>query len=533
MSIRHKLLLAFSVVVLLTAGVTIYGFQLISSTSSLVIGLYDGPMAAGKYARAAQLSFANVRRTVEKSFTAPESAPEAMVQIEPFMKDLAANVGALKERMAQAKGFNDGIDSIMPMAQDWQKTSMALLKPAGADKAQLPPPEIAVEAGNTLSDALDMVAENAGVYAVNFRTAAEVATKDSQRNLTIIGVVAVLAGLAAAVIMAATLSRPILHAMAISEEIANGNFTVKIVTKRKDELGRLLISLDKTRASLDGTVSGIILAANDVSTAAAEIASSTTDLSHRTEEQAAGLEKTTASLDQISNTVRKNADNAQRANDFTTSMRAVADESGAVVGNAVAAMAAIEGSSHKIAEIIDVIDEIARQTNLLALNAAVEAARAGEAGRGFAVVASEVRSLAQRSSQAAKDITSLIGTSSSQVKNGVDLVNRTGTALNDIVESIRQVSTIVAEIATTAREQAHDIDEVKQALVQLDEVTQQNSALVEENAATAKALDLQSVEMTERVAFFKLTQDQDSEEQVEGEPTPAPERAATDLTQAA
>jgi methyl-accepting chemotaxis protein len=308
--------------------------------------------------------------------------------------------------------------------------------------------------------------------------------------------------------MAASLNRPIRYAVEIAEAIANGDFTVKIVTKRRDELGRLLASLEKTRASLDNTVSGIRMAANDVSSAAAEIANSTTDLSQRTEEQAVNLEKTAASLEQIYNQVRQNAENAQSANRLTSNMRATADESGAVVGNAVAAMAEIEGSSHKIAEIIDVIDEIARQTNLLALNAAVEAARAGEAGRGFAVVATEVRSLAQRSSQAAKDITGLIGKSSSQVKNGVELVNRTGGTLNEMAESIRQVSSIVAGIANTASEQADSIDQVRQALTQLDEMTQQNSALVEENAATAKSLDHQSTDMTERVAFFRLENDE-------------------------
>jgi methyl-accepting chemotaxis protein len=314
-------------------------------------------------------------------------------------------------------------------------------------------------------------------------------------------------------------------------DIANGNFTVQISTKRRDELGRLLASLEKTRASLDDTVSGIITAANEVSTAAAEIATSTSDLSQRTEEQAAGLKETSATLETISETVRKNAENAQRANEFVSGMRKVADDSSNVVGTAVAAMAKIEDSSHKIGDIIVVIDEIARQTNLLALNAAVEAARAGEARRGFAVVAAEVRSRAQRSAQAAKDINGLISSSSGQVKNGVELVNRTGTALNAIVESIRKVSTIVAEIATTAGEQAESIDQVKLALRQLDEVTQQNSALVEENAATAKALDHQSADMSERVAVFKLKHDEGSDEEAEEAAEAAPTKAAPEPAQ--
>jgi methyl-accepting chemotaxis protein len=175
-----------------------------------------------------------------------------------------------------------------------------------------------------------------------------------------------------------------------------------------------------------------------------------------------------------------------------------------VVAEAVTAMAKIEDSSRKIADIIGVIDEIARQTNLLALNAAVEAARAGDAGRGFAVVASEVRSLAQRSSQAAKDIKDLITNSNSQVKEGVDLVNRAGTSLSEIVESIKKVAEIVSDIANASVEQSSGIEQVNKALAQMDEVTQQNSALVEENAATAKTLEHQAKAMDERVAFFKL-----------------------------
>jgi methyl-accepting chemotaxis protein len=295
--------------------------------------------------------------------------------------------------------------------------------------------------------------------------------------------------------------------------LAEGDLTKRIEADYQGAFGTLKNSANATAAKLSETVAEITASAKEVSNAAAEISTSTTDLSQRTEEQAAGLEETSATLESISQTVRKNADNAQRANEFVSSMRKVADDSSTVVDTAVSAMAKIEESSHKIGDIIVVIDEIARQTNLLALNAAVEAARAGEAGRGFAVVAAEVRSLAQRSAQAAKDINGLISNSSSQVKNGVELVNRTGTALNAIVESIRQVSSIVAEIADTAGEQAESIDQVKLALRQLDEVTQQNSALVEENAATAKALDHQSADMSERVAVFKLKHDEVAEEQ--------------------
>jgi methyl-accepting chemotaxis protein len=209
-------------------------------------------------------------------------------------------------------------------------------------------------------------------------------------------------------------------------------------------------------------------------------------------------------MEVISATVKKNAENAQQASAFAAGTREVADRGGAVVAQAVDAMARIEESSRRISDIIGVIDEIARQTNLLALNAAVEAARAGEAGRGFAVVASEVRSLAQRSSQAAKDIKALITSSSGQVQEGVGLVNRAGASLTEIVDSIKRVVEIVSEIASASGEQSTGIDQVNIALTQMDELTQQNSALVEENASAAKALEQQSQAMDERVSFFRV-----------------------------
>jgi methyl-accepting chemotaxis protein len=300
--------------------------------------------------------------------------------------------------------------------------------------------------------------------------------------------------------------------------LAGGDFTQRITAEYRGNFAVLKENANKTAEQIAATLSEIKIAAREVTSASAEISTSTTDLSQRTEEQAASLEETSASMEEISATVRKNAENAQAANQSAADTRAVAERGGQVVAQAVHAMAKIEESSGKISDIIGVIDEIARQTNLLALNAAVEAARAGEAGRGFAVVASEVRSLAQRSSQAAKDIKDLITSSNGQVKEGVDLVNRAGTSLTDIVESIKKVAEIVAEIANASAEQASGIEQVGKALTQMDEVTQQNSALVEENAATAKTLEDQAVAMDQRVAFFRIGQ-------TESEKTP-PETAA-------
>jgi methyl-accepting chemotaxis protein len=288
------------------------------------------------------------------------------------------------------------------------------------------------------------------------------------------------------------------------QKLSGGDLTFRLSDGFTDAYRQIQDDFNTAIAQLEETIQAIALSVREVAGTAGEISASTTNLSQRTEEQAAGLEETTASMEEIAATVKKSAENARQANQFADGTREVADRSGAVVTQAVSAMARIEESSHKISDIIGVIDEIARQTNLLALNAAVEAARAGEAGRGFAVVASEVRSLAQRSSQAANDIKVLITSSSGQVQEGVELVNKAGASLGEIVGSIKRVAGIVGEIAAANAEQSTGIDQVNSALAQMDGVTQQNSALVEQNAAAAKALEQQSQAMDERVSFFQL-----------------------------
>lgn len=288
------------------------------------------------------------------------------------------------------------------------------------------------------------------------------------------------------------------------DSLAKGDLTHRVSETFDPSYQKLQHDFNIAIEKLGGTVGAIAAGAREVTDASREISQTTLDLSQRTEEQAATLEQTSASMEEIAATVKTNAENARRANDLSRDAREVADRSGEVVASAVSAMARIEESSRKISDIISVIDEIARQTNLLALNAAVEAARAGEAGRGFAVVASEVRSLAQRSSQAAKDIKDLITNSSGQVQDGVELVNRTGLSLKEILDAIRQVADIVGDIASASAEQSIGVEQVNKALNQMDEVTQQNSTLVEENAATARTLEQQAVAMNQRIAAFTL-----------------------------
>ena len=265
-------------------------------------------------------------------------------------------------------------------------------------------------------------------------------------------------------------------------------------------------------------VTDILGVSANISSAVSEITSGTNDLSQRTEMQASSLEETSSSMEEIAQTIRQNADNAQQANQLAINARSVASDGGQVVAKAVDAMSKIESSSRKISDIIGVIDEIAFQTNLLALNAAVEAARAGDAGRGFAVVASEVRSLAQRSSEAAKDIKALIVESGGQVRDGVTLVNNAGSSLQEIVDSVKRVTDIVSEIAAASKEQSVGVEEINKAVSQMDEMTQQNSALVEENAAACRMLQQQAEDMYGRMAAYTVDEDQVAD----AAPAPAP-----------
>ncbi|MBO6729817.1 MAG: PAS domain-containing protein, partial [Maricaulis sp.] len=289
--------------------------------------------------------------------------------------------------------------------------------------------------------------------------------------------------------------------------LSQGDLTQRINEDYQGVYGELKENANSMASTLQETVKAISMASEEVSSGAEQISTGASDLSQRTEQQAANLEETAASMEEMASTIKQNADNSTQASQLAVTARDSAEKGGNVVSNAVDAMGKIEDSSRRISDIIGVIDEIAFQTNLLALNAAVEAARAGDAGRGFAVVASEVRSLAQRSAQAAKDIKDLIVDSTEQVQGGVELVNETGEALNEIVDSIKKVADIVAEISAASREQATGADEINTAVTQMDEMTQQNSALVEENAAAAKTMNDQASRMRQRMSFFNAGQD--------------------------
>jgi methyl-accepting chemotaxis protein len=294
--------------------------------------------------------------------------------------------------------------------------------------------------------------------------------------------------------------------------LAQGDLTVKIAddsgrdVKHADEFGALATSFEQAQTALSQLIAQARNTAEHITVSADEVSAGNQDLSQRTEEQASSLEETAASMEEMTSTVKQNADNSRQANQLASHARELAEKGGNVVGDAVSAMGEINQGSKKIAEIISVIDEIAFQTNLLALNASVEAARVGEQGRGFAVVAAEVRNLAGRSATAAKEIKSLVNDTVQKVQDGSDLVNQSGAQLNEIVAAVKKVADIIAEISAASIEQSAGIEQVNKAVMQMDQMTQQNAALVEEAAGTSASMAQLSKDLQQVVSKFKLDQ---------------------------
>ncbi|MFC4933082.1 methyl-accepting chemotaxis protein [Massilia sp. GCM10023247] len=349
----------------------------------------------------------------------------------------------------------------------------------------------------------EVVAFQEGLFA-SANSQIDAITEEAVRLLVGIGIGAILCGALFGIFLTRSITRPLARAVSLAQQVASGNLTADIRVSSRDEVGDLLAALKVMNASLLKTVAEVRNGTEAIVTASQQIASGNLDLSARTEQQASSLEETASSMEELTSTVRQNADSARQANTLARSASEIAVRGGAVVAEVVSTMESINASSKQIGDIIGVIDSIAFQTNILALNAAVEAARAGEQGRGFAVVASEVRNLAQRSAGAAKEIRTLITNSVEKVGAGGRLVDQAGATMQEIVQGITRVTDIMSEIASATTEQTLGIEQVNAAITQMDSVTQQNAALVEEAAAAAASLEDQAAALARLVSTFTV-----------------------------
>jgi methyl-accepting chemotaxis protein len=434
-------------------------------------------------------------KQLDRYWSAFEKADASVAsQASQLQDDLRGEeAGALIERFRTAHGsmgvaYRKGLDAFKAANFDASVGDKAV---QGMDRE---PARLLDEAGAKIAAARERVAADARANA---------------RQAMLISLAAMLVVCALAIVGSIAFSRsvvrPLDRAVQVSRAVAGGDLTAAAPVAGKDEIADLLNALHAMQGQLSTVVANVRRNAEGVASASAEIAVGNNDLSARTEQQASALQQTAASMEELSATVRQNADNAQAANALALKASQVAVDGGEAVGRVVLTMQGISAASRKIADIIGTIDGIAFQTNILALNAAVEAARAGEQGRGFAVVATEVRSLAQRSADAAREIKALIGSSAARVDQGSAQVDQAGTTMQEVVASIRRVTDLMGEISAASQEQSAGVAQVGHAVTQMDQATQQNAALVEESAAAASSLKSQAQELVQAVAIFRLS----------------------------
>ncbi|MDB5909774.1 MAG: methyl-accepting chemotaxis protein [Massilia sp.] len=384
-------------------------------------------------------------------------------------------------------------------------------------------------------DALDQLASLEDKLNNQSQVDAEAAFVNARNFMLVLGALAAAMGVLAAVVITRGLLKQLGgepdYTAKIAGSIAGGDLSIAIDTADSDK-GSLLVEMKEMRNSLVSIVGQVRVGTETIGTASREIAAGNIDLSSRTEMQASSLEKTASAMEVLTSTVKQNADNAREANQLAASASDVARKGGEVVSQVVDTMGSINASANKIVDIIGVIDGIAFQTNILALNAAVEAARAGEQGRGFAVVASEVRNLAQRSAAAAKEIKTLIGDSVEKVERGSKLVGQAGVTMDEVVASVKRVTDIMSEIADASQEQSAGIEQVNLSIIEMDSMTQQNAALVEEAAAAAQSLQDQAAELAHVVSIFKLVEGEEAQVLVKPVAAARPAAAAKPATAA-
>jgi methyl-accepting chemotaxis protein len=506
--ISSRLVIGFSIVLVLATLSTTIGLFNAKRNAEATRAMMESPLAKERLvadwfvltysaivrtSMIARSSDANLSETFKEAIAASVvSGTEIIKKIEPRLSS-AQEKDLFKEILAARKTYQSAKELVMNSRKSGdsavaEKAYQEVFDPAAKAYSQK------VNALLTLQrQAIDQLAVDI-----------DHSNERSMQLMVLLGALLVVISVVAVVIISRSITVPLRHALQVAQMVAAGDLSGAINRQGKDEIAELMQALHEMTMALRKIVTEVQQGTESISLAANEIASGNADLSNRTEQQAGSLEETAASIEQLTSTVKQNAENARQANQLAMSASDVALKGSGVVSQVVDTMSAINTSSGKIVDIIGVIDGIAFQTNILALNAAVEAARAGEQGRGFAVVASEVRSLAQRSASAAKEIKLLIDDSVVKVGSGSKLVEEAGATMKEMVESVKRVTAIMGEIATASHEQSAGIEQINQAVTEMDGTTQQNAALVEQASATSELLQAQADKLAHAGRHFKM-----------------------------
>ena len=504
--LRTRVLVGFAFVMVLMIGASAVGVMRVSKLDQGIQQMVEVDMRALELSRQwAGLSEISIQRRVVSMAVDDEAFVKAFTS---KSKETSASIDKIQselDKLSQAPEADKLTDVIGETRKKYQasRDELSKAKAAGTDikprviEELIPAMEGYLKAINAYAD-----------YTHTILDASKLSARDAAAatRTLVLGLLAVatLLGVGAALIITNSVTGPVAHARQLALSIANGDLTQQARHHGSDEMAQLNQALAHMQSKLASTIQGVRNSAEQVRLASSEIAIGNLDLSNRTEQAASSLEQTGAAMQALGEGVQQNADAARQADSLAQEASAVAGRGGAMVEQVIHTMAEIQQASTKIGDIIGVIDSIAFQTNILALNAAVEAARAGEQGRGFAVVASEVRALAQRSAQAAREIKTLISASTERVEGGSRQVTETGSTMREVVSSVQRVTQIIGEISSSSASQALTLGEIGQAVNQLDQMTQQNAALVEESAAAAQSLKEQAQELVQAVQSFRL-----------------------------